>query len=55
MVTETSDRLAKLEAALSALETEIVALGEEPSPDAVAEALAEPVAAFDAAAKEALA
>ena len=50
-----SDRLAKLEAALNALETEIAAMGEDAAPEAVAKVLAEPVAAFDAAAKEALA
>ena len=54
MATEMLDRLAKLEAALNALEAEIAALGHAPAPDAAAQALAEPVRAFDKAAKEAL-
>jgi hypothetical protein len=55
MASEMSERLAKLETALGALEAEIAALGEDPAPGVAGEALAEPVAAFDAAAKEALA
>ena len=54
MTTEMSDSLAKLETALSALEAAAASLGDDPAPEAAVEALAAPVAAFDAAAKEAL-
>ena len=46
------DQARKLALALDAIEQRLAALGPKSDPDTIAEALAEPVRAFDLAAKE---
>jgi hypothetical protein len=53
-VRDTAHQARRLAAALDAIEAELDRLELGSSPDAVARALAEPIRAFDAAAKEAM-